>query len=172
MKRRRITLWIAKRCWGGGNNVWVKRIFVAGKHSTQLKMYLNRNFQPSGSLWCHIIANASWHHLGVFNQLNHFFLNFCTKKWTCFWLLSLIGGCFAAATWMPYRCLTEALMAREAGGTQPMQSSSGRQGHAPTALVTLQVNSGRQHRAKQPAHTATVHKHMHRFHLQNLVLWL
>lgn len=56
---------------------------------------------------------------------------------------------------MPYRSLTDALMAREAGGTQPIQSSRGRQGHAPTALVTLQVNTGRQHRAKQPAHTHT-----------------
>lgn len=59
---------------------------------------------------------------------------------------SWIGG----LTGMPYRCLTEALMAREAGGTQPMQSSRGRQGHAPAALVTLQVNTGRQQRAKQP----------------------
>lgn len=56
---------------------------------------------------------------------------------------------------MPYRSLTDALMAREAAGTQPIQSSRGRQGHAPTALVTLQVNTGRQHRAKQPAHTHT-----------------
>lgn len=46
-------------------------------------------------------------------------------------------------------------MASEAGGTQPMQSSRGRHGHAPAALVTLQVNTGRQHRAKQPEHTYT-----------------
>lgn len=56
-----------------------------------------------------------------------------------------------SSTFMPYRCLTDALMAREAGGTQPIQSSRGRQGQAPTALVTLQVKTGRQHRAKQPA---------------------
>lgn len=61
-------------------------------------------------------------------------------------------------TGMPYRSLTDALMAREAGGTQPIQSSRGRQGQEPTALVTLQVNTGRQHRAKQPAHT---HTHTH-----------
>lgn len=47
-------------------------------------------------------------------------------------------------------------MASEAGGTQPMQSSRGRHGHAPAALVTLQVNTGRQHRAKQPEHTRTL----------------
>lgn len=58
-------------------------------------------------------------------------------------------------TCMPYRSLTDALMARDAGVTQPIQSSRGRQGQAPTALVTLQVNTGRQHRAKQPAHTHT-----------------
>lgn len=71
---------------------------------------------------------------------------------------------FCCVTFMPYRSLTEALMAKEAGGTQPIQSSRGKQGHAPTALVTLQVNTGRQHRAKQPAHTklgqVTVHKNM------------
>lgn len=63
---------------------------------------------------------------------------------------------FRPVTCMPYRSLTEALMAREAGGTQPIQSSRGRQGQAPTSLVTLQVNTGRQHRAKQPAHTHTL----------------
>lgn len=56
---------------------------------------------------------------------------------------------------MPYRSRTDALMAREAGGTQLIQSSRGRQGQAPAALVTLQVNTGRQQQAKQPAYMYT-----------------
>lgn len=89
------------------------------------------------------------------SDTNYVFL----KKWN-----------LCCVTWMPYRSLTDALMAREAGGTQPIQSSRGRQGHAPTALVTLQVNTGRQHRAKQPTHTQT-HKHTQEINSQYRKTW-
>lgn len=129
------------------------------KHSpiSLLKNIFNLKFQSSGSLWrnfkfmdikaslCSLLRwfGLAWNCSGrMVNKQEHIFDN--TRRFFFFCPFS---------TWMPYRCLTDARMANDAGGTQPMQSSRGRQGHAPTALVTLQVKTGRQHRAKQPAHT-------------------